>query len=142
MTARRAFADGPKLPARSVPRRLDEFAAFSRWSRTHDEDPASQPIVITVHGDLDISRYDRLVDALKSIPAGRMPVLIELLETDEVDAYSFAELLLFKRKMERQGRRAALLVKPEIHRRLANTHLVQTLSVFADREQALRALTA
>ena len=97
------------------------------------------PLVVRLSGDLDISRYPELREKLSAIPLSRRPVLIDLAEANTVDSVCMRELLLAKRRLERDDRRVAVLVESaNVLRILAIADVTAILNIFSDRAKAMR----
>ncbi len=96
------------------------------------------PLTVGLAGDLDISRYPEMRDALLAVPEGPEPVLIDLAGAEIVDSVCLRELLLTKRRWERAGRRVAVLVtNANVIRTLGIADVTRILSVFHNRAEAL-----
>lgn len=102
----------------------------------------AEAIIVPLTGDLDISRYAEIVHILSNVPHG-LPVLVELRGTNHVDSFALSELVVFRRNLEREGRRVALFVaSAAVRRMLAIANVTELLHVFAVREEALEFLQA
>jgi len=101
------------------------------------------PLVVRLSGDLDIFRYPELREKLLAVPESPDPVLIDLAEAQLVDSVCLRELLLYKRRFEREGRRVAVLVESQnVIRMLAIADVMEILNIFNDRTAALAWLSA
>lgn len=63
---------------------------------------ADEVVRLRFSGDLDISRYPEVCDAVRWAEATHRPILLALDETVQyIDSITLSELLLFKRRLER-----------------------------------------
>jgi anti-anti-sigma factor len=100
---------------------------------------------ITFRGDLDISRYNEVVQALQlAMDADARPVLIVLDETVHfADSFTLSELLLFRRRLQSKSRRVAVYcLNATVYHTLALTKLAERLNVSMNEADALKALGA
>jgi anti-sigma B factor antagonist len=96
--------------------------------------------VVQLSGELDIDRREEVASALGAT-APPAHALIDLSEVTYADSTVISELLAFRNRTERDGRRTAILVgSPRLSRVLEYAGLSDAFSLFDDRESALRFL--
>lgn len=100
----------------------------------------SEPFVLQLQGEWDISVYPRL-QALLQLPSEAKLVLVNMSETSYVDSFSLSEIALTIRRWESEGRRTAVLAGAKMYRMLSMTSMIERLHVFASAEEAHSYLT-
>ncbi len=104
-------------------------------------DPQSSYDVVTLAGELDVSRRPEVVAALGQASGGR-GVLLDLSDVTYADSTVIAELLRFRNEANVRGRRVALLSgSPQLARLLEYAGLSKAFALFDDRGTALTYLS-
>jgi anti-anti-sigma regulatory factor len=90
---------------------------------------------------LDVLYYPTLRALLLTVPPQARRILVDLSETSTVDSTCLAELIIAKRRWEREGRRAALVVSNQhVYKLMSMANVLEKLKVFEDRADATRYL--
>ena len=102
---------------------------------------ASDPYVIALIGDIDISKYPEMRAAFGAAMDAQGPVLVDLGGVHYVDSYFLSELLMFARKCEAIDR-AVVVHSPDhyVARTFGLAGVGNRIDVFTDRAAALAAL--
>ena len=99
------------------------------------------PYVLRLKGDLDVLYYPTLRALLMTVPTEARRILVDLSETTTVDSTCLAELIIAKRRWEREGRRAALVVSNQhVYKLMSMANVLEKLKVFEDQAEAARYL--
>ena len=99
--------------------------------------PAGEPYELVFAGDLDVYRYRELREALSSVPPSARRILVDLRQTTTVDSTALSELLIAKRRWDREGRKTAVLVSNRhVFRLMSIANVLDKLKVFESAEKA------
>jgi len=97
--------------------------------------------VVRLHGECDALNYPEFRTAFSSVPSTALRILVDCSTVTLVDSTFLTELLLVKRRWDREGRRSAVLLHNEQARRVMIVgNVIDRLDVFADRETAVHYL--
>jgi len=101
------------------------------------------PDVSRFEGELDISRFPEVCEVLAHAPQGTRPVLLDMRELILIDSLCLSEMLMFRHRMENDGRPVAAVVSdPKLYRVFALANVIELLNVDNTYDNALGALTA
>ena len=93
------------------------------------------PPTISFSGRLDTSRYPEIVQRFVDCPEGDC-VVVDLSETRHVEPTFMGELLLFNRRMTKEGRTIVIVAKGDVARRLVLAGLDRRIRIVSNRDAA------
>lgn len=94
---------------------------------------------ISFSGSLDTSRYPEIVQRFIDCPEGDS-VVVDLSEARHVEPTFMGELLLFNRRMTKEGRTVIVIATGDVARRLVLAGVDKRIRIVADRDAAVMLL--